>query len=144
MCGITGIRDFEGRPVALADLRAMCDAMVHRGPDDDGYYIGSGVGLGMRRLAIIDLAGGHQPIANEDRSVWAVLNGEIYNYRQLREELEQRGHTFATSSDTEVIVRASTTRRNAAYSKLARRGLDIRPSRSPPRHCPWARRERTG
>lgn len=104
MCGITGIRDFEGRPVAPADLRAMCGAMVHRGPDDEGYYLGSGVGLAMRRLAIIDLQGGHQPIANEDRSVWAVLNGEIYNYRELRAELEQRGHVFATASDTEVIV----------------------------------------
>lgn len=90
--------------MAAADLRAMCGAMVHRGPDDEGYYLGSGVGLAMRRLAIIDLDGGHQPIANEDRSVWAVLNGEIYNHRELRTELEQRGHSFATASDTEVIV----------------------------------------
>lgn len=104
MCGIAGIRDFEDDPVADADLGAMCAAMVHRGPDDEGHYLGSGVGLAMRRLSIIDLAGGRQPIANEDRTVWAILNGEIYNYRQLRAELEQRGHTFATASDTEVIV----------------------------------------
>ncbi len=104
MCGITGIRDFEGRPVAVRELRAMCGAMVHRGPDDEGYYVGPGIGLAMRRLSIIDLEGGHQPIANEDQTVWAVLNGEIYNYRELRDELEQRGHVFATSSDTEVIV----------------------------------------
>lgn len=78
--------------------------MVHRGPDDEGFYVGSGVGLAMRRLAIIDLKNGQQPITNEDRTVWAVLNGEIYNYRELRRELEQRGHTFATASDTEVIV----------------------------------------
>ena len=104
MCGITGIRDFAGAPIDATDLQAMCRAMVHRGPDDEGYYLGTGVGLAMRRLSIIDLANGHQPIANEDRSIWAVLNGEIYNYRELRAELEARGHVFATASDTEVIV----------------------------------------
>jgi asparagine synthase (glutamine-hydrolysing) len=85
-------------------LQRMTDAMVHRGPDDAGFFVGDGVGLAMRRLAIIDLATGRQPIANEDGSVQVVLNGEIYNFRELRHDLEARGHTFATHSDTEVIV----------------------------------------
>ena len=104
MCGITGIRDFSDRPVDPMDLQAMCSAMVHRGPDDEGHYARDGIGLAMRRLSIIDLANGHQPIANEDQSVWAILNGEIYNYRELRADLERRGHVFSTASDTEVIV----------------------------------------
>ncbi len=82
----------------------MCDAIVHRGPDDEGIYVNGGVALGMRRLSIIDVAGGHQPIHNEDRSVWVVFNGEIYNFPQLRTELQARGHEFYTNSDTEVIV----------------------------------------
>lgn len=84
----------------------MCAAMVHRGPDDEGVYIGAGasVGLAMRRLSIIDLATGHQPVRNESGSIWLVLNGEIYNYMELRRSLEQRGHTFYTDTDTEVIV----------------------------------------
>jgi asparagine synthase (glutamine-hydrolysing) len=82
----------------------MCDAMMHRGPDDAGYLVEGAVGLGMRRLSIIDLAGGHQPIFNEDGSVGVVFNGEIYNYRELRAELEAKGHRFSTHSDTEVIV----------------------------------------
>jgi asparagine synthase (glutamine-hydrolysing) len=82
----------------------MCGAMVHRGPDDEGIYLGDGVALGMRRLSIIDLDNGHQPISNEDASVWIVFNGEIYNYRQLRDLLESRGHQLRTSSDTETIV----------------------------------------
>jgi len=82
----------------------MCAVMVHRGPDDEGYYFDKNVALGMRRLSIIDLVTGHQPIANEDKSVWVVYNGEIYNFPELREELIQKGHTFATQSDTEIIV----------------------------------------
>ena len=82
----------------------MCDVMRHRGPDDDGFYVEPGVALGMRRLSIIDLAGGHQPIHNEDGTVWVVFNGEIYNYRELRDALEAAGHRFYTSSDTETIV----------------------------------------
>jgi asparagine synthase (glutamine-hydrolysing) len=104
MCGIAGIVRWDGAPVAEAELRAMCGAMTHRGPDDEGVYLSGGVGLGMRRLSIIDLDGGHQPVANEDRSVWVVFNGEIYNYRALRRDLERRGHVFSTSSDTETIV----------------------------------------
>ena len=88
MCGIAGIVSLDQRPVVLADLRRMCGAMVHRGPDDEGFYVAPAAGLAMRRLSIIDLAGGRQPVHNEDRSVWAVLNGEIYNFRELRRELE--------------------------------------------------------
>lgn len=104
MCGIAGIFDISGEPVARAEVKAMCDVMVHRGPDDEGYYVKGPVALGMRRLGIIDLVGGHQPVANEDGSVLVVLNGEIYNFRELRRELEARGHVFSTQSDTEVIV----------------------------------------
>jgi asparagine synthase (glutamine-hydrolysing) len=104
MCGIAGIVRWDGAPVAEAELRAMCGSMTHRGPDDEGLYLSGGVGLGMRRLSIIDLEGGHQPVANEDRSVWVVFNGEIYNYRALRRDLERRGHVFSTASDTETIV----------------------------------------
>lgn len=82
----------------------MAAAIVHRGPDDEGFYSNSEVILGMRRLSIIDLAGGHQPIANEDESLWVVCNGEIYNFRELRADLIARGHTFRTGSDVEVIL----------------------------------------
>ncbi len=104
MCGIAGILSFEERPVAPARVRAMTDALVHRGPDDEGLFFGPGVGLGMRRLSIIDLATGRQPIGNEDGTVEVVLNGEIYNFRELRRRLEARGHVFRTATDTEVIV----------------------------------------
>jgi asparagine synthase (glutamine-hydrolysing) len=104
MCGIAGMVRWTGQPVLEHEVRGMCDVMVHRGPDDDGVYVGDGVGLGMRRLSIIGLGTGHQPIANEDRSVWVVFNGEIYNYASLRQQLEQRGHVFRTDSDTECLV----------------------------------------
>ena len=108
MCGIAGFIDVVPRQATLdADrsrVKAMCDVIRHRGPDDEGYHIEPGVALGMRRLSIIDLAGGHQPIHNEDRTVWVVYNGEIYNYRELREALEAAGHRFYTASDTETIV----------------------------------------
>ena len=87
-------------------LGRMCDAIRHRGPDDDGFYLNGSVGLGMRRLSIIDVKGGHQPIHNQDRTAWIVFNGEIYNYRELREKLEKLGHVFYTNSDTEAIVHA--------------------------------------
>jgi len=82
----------------------MCEQIVYRGPDDEGLYVADGAGLGMRRLSIIDLSGGHQPVFNEDRSAWIVFNGEIYNFPELRPELESRGHRFYTHTDTEVIV----------------------------------------
>ncbi len=107
MCGIAGMvyadRDAH---VPEASLRAMCDAIRHRGPDDDGYFARGQAGLGMRRLAIIDVAGGHQPIFNEDRSCVIVYNGEIYNHRDVRRELERRGHRYTTNSDTETILHA--------------------------------------
>jgi len=104
MCGIAGIIGREGETVAAEQVRRMTDALLHRGPDDEGIYAQGAVGLGMRRLSIIDLSGGRQPIHNEDESVWVVFNGEIYNFPELRAELESRGHRFYTHSDTEVIV----------------------------------------
>ena len=95
---------WAGEPVLEREIRSMCDLMVHRGPDEDGVYIGDGVGLGMRRLSIIGLDSGRQPIANEDRTVWVVFNGEIYNYQSLRHHLMQRGHIFRTDTDTECLV----------------------------------------
>jgi asparagine synthase (glutamine-hydrolysing) len=104
MCGIAGIVSLEGQPVFQQELRNMCSAITHRGPDDEGFYFGTGVGLGMRRLSIIDLDSGRQPVSNEDGSVWVVFNGEIYNFQELRDDLEKRGHVFTTRSDTETIV----------------------------------------
>jgi asparagine synthase (glutamine-hydrolysing) len=105
MCGICGIFEFERRePFPESLVRGMNQTIVHRGPDDEGMYLGEGVGFGFRRLSIIDLSGGHQPLANEDESLWVMLNGEIYNYPELRKDLEARGHRFSTHSDTETIV----------------------------------------
>src|SRR5262245_50991296 len=104
MCGIAGIASLGARPVDLDEVRRMCGALAHRGPDDEGFHVAGGIALGMRRLSIIDLHSGRQPIGNEDGSVWVVFNGEIYNYRELRDELIRRGHRLATSTDTETIV----------------------------------------
>ena len=106
MCGIVGIVRNDGKPVDEQLLARMNDAIRHRGPDEDGFYVNGSVGLAMRRLAIIDLKSGQQPIHNRDRSSWIVFNGEIYNYLELREKLEKLGHTFYTNSDTEAIVHA--------------------------------------
>ncbi len=105
MCGIAGVMKF-GRDARVESgvVRQMCDVMAHRGPDDDGVYTDGPVGLGMRRLSIIDVAGGHQPISNETGTVWIVFNGEIYNHAILRKDLEARGHRYKTNSDTETIV----------------------------------------
>lgn len=105
MCGIAGVQQRDGgkRPDP-AVLRAMTDALVHRGPDDEGHELLGATALGFRRLAVVDVAGGRQPIANEDRRVWAVLNGEIFNHSALRAELIARGHSFATRSDAETLV----------------------------------------
>jgi len=105
MCGIAGILNRQG----LADrdlLKRMLDALRHRGPDDEGIYAEGGIALGQRRLSIIDLTTGHQPLSNEDGSVWITFNGEIYNFQELREQLEKKGHQFRTNSDTETIVHA--------------------------------------
>ena len=112
MCGIAGFVESSSvdAPFPLEAgqefVHRMCAVIRHRGPDDEGMLVEEGAGLGMRRLSIIDLSTGHQPIHNEDRTVWVVFNGEIYNFRELRRELEAAGHRFYTSTDTEVIVHA--------------------------------------
>jgi asparagine synthase (glutamine-hydrolysing) len=103
MCGIAGIIDLR-KPVDPVLIRQMTEVIAHRGPDADGYYIEEGIGLGHRRLSIIDLKTGGQPIHNEDRSVWIIFNGEIYNYRELTASLKKTGHRFYTEADTETIV----------------------------------------
>lgn len=105
MCGICGIAKTDnGAPVSRSLLSSMCATIVHRGPDDEGIFVQNNVGLGVRRLSIIDVEGGHQPLSNEDGSVWVAHNGEIYNFPELREELITCGHTFKTRTDTETIV----------------------------------------
>jgi len=104
MCGIAGKYSLDGAPAERELLGRMAGAMVHRGPDDEGVYLDGPFGMTMRRLSIIDLGAGHQPLCNEDGTVWVVFNGEIYNYVELREELRARGHRFTTNTDTEVIV----------------------------------------
>jgi asparagine synthase (glutamine-hydrolysing) len=107
MCGITGWANFDAQVPAVGSgqelLHSMCERMVHRGPDSEGLYVTRGAALGMRRLAIIDLITGEQPVFNEDRSIAVVLNGELYNYREIRADLEKRGHTFRSASDTEIL-----------------------------------------
>src|SRR2546421_12756029 len=104
MCGICGIVSLERENVDPAVVAAMNETLVHRGPDSAGSFADGSAVLAARRLAIIDLEGGDQPIGNEDGSVQVVQNGEIYNYRELRTDLERRGHRFSTHSDTEVLV----------------------------------------
>jgi asparagine synthase (glutamine-hydrolysing) len=106
MCGITGFLMQDALLERRAILRKMTETLVHRGPDDEGLYTGADAALGVRRLSIIDVAGGHQPVANEDATVWAAHNGEIYNFRELRERLERNGHHFKSGCDSEVIVHA--------------------------------------
>ncbi len=107
MCGIAGIYHLEtAKPVDPARLRAMLQPMQHRGPDGSGEWTAPGVGLGHLRLSIIDIAGSPQPMASDDETVTLTYNGEIYNFRELRAELEDRGHRFRTSGDTEVIIAA--------------------------------------
>ena len=103
MCGIAGFvyRNRQARP---SDIHSMCDAIVHRGPDDEGVHVDGPCAIGMRRLSIIDLSTGHQPISNEDNSLWVVFNGEVYNYQPLRQELIGKGHHFKTNSDTETLL----------------------------------------
>lgn len=119
MCGIAGIYALQnGRLPAPGIVEAMCQRIVHRGPDDQGTFSNERAQIGMRRLSIIDLAGGHQPIHNEDRSVQVVFNGEIYNFRELRRELEALGHTFYTHTDTECIVHAYEQFGDACFARL--------------------------
>src|SRR5438876_11027772 len=105
MCGIAGQFNFQRRePVDRETIEQMARSIAHRGPDDEGFFIAGPIGLGFRRLSIIDLAGGHQPMSDAAETVWVIFNGEIYNYKELRAELQSKGHQFRTSSDTEVIV----------------------------------------
>src|SRR5213595_3832515 len=105
MCGITGQYNFERHePVERETIVRMSRSIAHRGPDDEGFFIAGPVGLGFRRLSIIDLAGGHQPMSDVEETVWIIFNGEIYNYKELRAELQSKGHEFRTNSDTEVII----------------------------------------
>jgi asparagine synthase (glutamine-hydrolysing) len=105
MCGIAGaVCATRESNIDEGLVRQMCNLIIHRGPDDEGIFVQDGAGLGMRRLSIIDLSGGHQPVFNEDRSAWVVFNGEIYNFQELRAGLESRGHRFYTKTDTEVII----------------------------------------
>src|SRR5256885_273718 len=105
MCGILAVVDFRNRDVRPELVTRLRDTMVHRGPDDEGVFVEGPVGLGFRRLSIIDLTRhGHQPMTNEDGSLQLVFNGEIYNYVELREVLKSRGHSFASSTDSEVIL----------------------------------------
>jgi asparagine synthase (glutamine-hydrolysing) len=123
MCGIAGIVAPNGEVVGRPTLEAMTASLRHRGPDDDGYYVSGRVGLGMRRLSIIDVKGGRQPIHNEDKTLWAVFNGEIYNYRELRGTLEAAGHRFYTDSDTETIVHLHEEYGDGAVARL--RGMFV-------------------
>ena len=106
MCGIVGMVNLDGRAAEGPLLARMNEAILHRGPDEDGAYLKGHVGLAMRRLAIIDLSGGQQPISNEEGTAWIVYNGEVYNYREVKRELEARGHRFHTDCDTEVVLHA--------------------------------------
>ena len=105
MCGIAGQFNFQRRePVERETIARMARSIAHRGPDDEGFFISGPVGLGFRRLSIIDLAGGHQPMSDAQETVWVIFNGEIYNYKELRNQLQSKGHQFRTNSDTEVII----------------------------------------
>src|SRR5213082_23020 len=105
MCGICGQFNFvRNEPVEPEIVRRMADSIAHRGPDDEGYFFSGRLGLGFRRLSIIDLAGGQQPMSDAEETIWVILNGEIYNFKELRVQLEKRGRRFRTNSDTEVII----------------------------------------
>lgn len=120
MCGISGIWNYKsGEAVEMERLRLITKLLAHRGPDGEGFYTSRELGLGHRRLSIIDLAGGQQPMCNEDGSVWIVFNGEIYNYPELRRELQQRGHTFRTKSDTEAVVHLYEDLGEGCFEKLS-------------------------
>src|SRR5437879_13443363 len=106
MCGICGIAYLASGKADPAVLRRANDLIRHRGPDDEGYYSDEHAGLAMRRLSIIDLSTGHQPISNPEGTIWIVFNGEIYNFQELRPDLEKGGYKFRTKSDTEVILRS--------------------------------------
>ena len=131
MCGIVGLVGFDAeQPIDRGRIEAMRDVIDYRGPDGFGLYVDRGIGLGHRRLAIVDVSGGHQPMSNEDGSVWIVFNGEIYNHAELRPDLVARGHVYRTRTDTETILhlyeeygdrRALAARRHVRVRDLGRR-----------------------
>jgi len=107
MCGIAGILNIQNnKPVLADDIRKMNDLMIHRGPEAEGVYVDENLGLGHRRLKIIDIEGGIQPMHSEDQSITVVFNGEIYNFKEIKKDLEAKGHRFKSNSDTEVIIYA--------------------------------------
>src|ERR1044072_2843249 len=119
MCGICGIFETGGEKIVQqSTLKSMADTIRHRGPDDDGFYVCGGIGLAHRRLSIIDLAGGHQPLANEDESIWIVFNGEVYNFEELNRRYLATGHRFRTRSDTETIVHLYEELGEACFAEL--------------------------
>ena len=119
MCGICGIYEAGSEAIVQrATLKAMADQLRHRGPDDEGFYACGGVGLAHRRLSIIDLAGGHQPLSNEDDSIWIVFNGEIYNFEELNRKYLSSGHSFKTRSDTETIIHLYEELGEACFAEL--------------------------
>src|SRR6267378_4635439 len=143
MCGIFGLFDADANtPVDRRLLQRMGDVLAHRGPDGGGVYTDRGFGMGMRRLSIIDLKTGDQPLANEDGSVWVVFNGEIYNYRELTTELLEKGHRFATASDTEVLVHLYEEHGEACVDKL--RGMFAFAIWQPSRRTLFLARDRLG
>ena len=143
MCGIAGAIAIDGRaPVPAELVNAMCDLIVHRGPDDVGLHTRESASIGMRRLSIIDLAGGHQPIHNEDKTVWLVFNGEIYNYAELRRDLQRAGHAFYTNSDSECIVHAYEEYGLRCFEKL--RGMFAIAIWDEPKKCLVVARDRLG
>src|SRR5438445_9549820 len=105
MCGIAGRFNYDPlQPVSRLTLEAMTDAVAHRGPDAAGFHVAPGIGLGHRRLSIIDLSTGDQPLGNENGTVWTVFNGEIYNFADVRADVQAHGHRFPTGSDADVVV----------------------------------------
>lgn len=142
MCGIFGIIHFDSRQVSPETLSLMGKKMLHRGPDDEGHWINGSVGIGMRRLSIIDLDGGHQPISNENDSIHIVLNGEIYNYLELREELVRRGHQFKTRSDVECVLHLYEEMGPACIGRL--NGMFAIALYDQNRKCLWLARDRLG
>ena len=107
MCGITGVYNLDERKADPILLKSMTDCLRHRGPDDSGIYVDQNVGLGHARLSILDLSpAGHQPMSNDDQTIWVTFNGEIYNFQEIRKELEQKGYKFKSNSDTEVIIKS--------------------------------------
>ncbi|MFZ5875382.1 MAG: asparagine synthase (glutamine-hydrolyzing) [Nitrospirota bacterium] len=142
MCGIAGISAFDGRRISTAELKAMTDRMIQRGPDDAGFFTEGSVGLGMRRLAIIDVEGGHQPLSNEGGDIQLVLNGEIYNHLELRRQLVSRGHVFRTGSDSEVLLHLYEDKGVDALSEL--NGMFAFALHDSRRQALWIARDRLG